>query len=379
MPGGADLRLAGQRRLSVARPERTEPRFVAARRGPGRTRRAGARAHRCAITARAAPARSGAMRLAAVDAAAARQRLVARQMHAAMGAGHHRLRRPPPGRDGFAQRRTRAALRLSSQSSSTTAIRKSRHLHRVSCAAGAAAPRARSASRRRPAAAAPRRRRASAWLAAAPAEGAPAGEQGREDDPAEHREHRLVVPAPLRSRTDAQQHGRRQHDEAGLDEAEGQPLEVQQRHAPPAVAGAAVFSRMRRSARLEQHGMQHGGAEQAVGGDAEQPVQRRQRRFRLRCDSPGKRQRERRRPPRRASASPRRTRGQRHEAAFDWYTASTSHSVSDSTGAKPNRAPGMSEPMPPMSIASATPCASQPTIKRGARQRAAAAGQRRRE
>ena len=31
----------------------------------------------------------------------------------------------------------------------------------------------------------------------APAEGAPSGEEAREDEPAEHREDRLVIPAPL--------------------------------------------------------------------------------------------------------------------------------------------------------------------------------------
>src|SRR5574337_1215085 len=65
--------------------------------------------------------------------------------------------------------------------------------------------------------------------AAAPALSQPAPQQPREDDPREQREDRFVAPAPAGGGQRAQAHREREHDEADLDEAEGQPLQAQQR------------------------------------------------------------------------------------------------------------------------------------------------------
>lgn len=67
-----------------------------------------------------------------------------------------------------------------------------------------------------------------------------------------------------------------------------------------------------------------------------------------------------------AAPSQRRTEGSGTKRLSTVYTATTSHTVIDSTGAKPRRAPGCSVPQPPMSITSTARCASQPTTRAGA-------------
>ena len=159
------------------------------------------------------------MGVAAEDAAASGQRLVARQMNAAMRAGDHLLGR---------LRRRRGAAAAPAGASRRAAARAGRRQRRGRAgtswarprAAGAGRPRARSASRHRRAAARRRPRRRRASPSTAPAEGAPTGEEAGEDEPAEDREHRLVIPAPVVAEPEAEDDRRREDDEAGARRSE---------------------------------------------------------------------------------------------------------------------------------------------------------------
>ena len=68
-------------------------------------------------------------------------------------------------------------------------------------------------------------------------------------------------------------------------------------------------------------------------------------------------------------ASTRRTPGSGTKRLSISCTASTSQTVSDSTGPKPRRAPGSPRPQPPMSSASSAACSSHPATRAGAGKR----------
>ena len=72
----------------------------------------------------------------------------------------------------------------------------------------------------------------------------------------------------------AQQQRGGQDGEACLDEAEGQPLQLQQRHAECAWRAATLQAQPALGA-VEHDGVQHRSPEQAVGADAQHEVQRR--------------------------------------------------------------------------------------------------------
>ena len=237
------------RRRGVALPRRREARVVDQRRAVAgrrrrrrtttrrrRRRRRGARSLRGGRRARRVAAHGGrglrllergAVRLAAEHAAAARQRssrgrCTPQCAQRTIGCGARRRRLG-------AARRARAGSRRCCRAAARAGRRRRPGRAGISCqaaAAGAAPLRARSASRHRPAAAARRRRRASASPCGRASRSARGRQQAGEDEPAEHREHGLVVPAPAASLNQQPSSERgRQHDEAGGDEAEGQALQ----------------------------------------------------------------------------------------------------------------------------------------------------------
>ena len=255
------------------------------------------------LIARSGCACSNAVRWASPqnDAAASRQRLVARQVNAAMRAGEHRLRRSAAAAALRGAAPAGVVAPRSSQSRTTTTTRTAGSSSGSGRrAAGAGRPRARSASRRRRAAAAQRRRRrqrVAFGRASRRRAGRRAGRRRRAS-----RGSRTPSCGPSASgslnqtpRTIAAE----RTTKPAATKRKRQPLEAQQRHACAArIGGSGAPSHLPLGA-IEQQRVQHGDAEQAVRGDAEQPVQRRPDRRGLRMhlarEEPGEDDRRRRR------------------------------------------------------------------------------------
>src|ERR1019366_116040 len=110
---------------------------------------------------------------------------------------------------------------------------------------------------------------------AAPAESPAAGEKAGENDPAEDREQRLVIPTPRIREPGAEDDRRRKRDKAGADETKRQTLEAKDRQSIGPRSGSERGATHLPLGAAEQQRMKNGDAEKAVRSDAEEPVQRR--------------------------------------------------------------------------------------------------------
>ena len=317
--------------------------------------------------ARARPARRGevswravlrllerrAMRVAAEDAAASGQRLVARQMNAAMRAGDHLLRRLPAAARRPPRRRPRRSRRAAARAATKTTTRTEQD---TSCGSGRRRPvqddlehEARAdvgeQQQRRARVDAARRLRPRQPKARRPAS------RPAKTSPAEDREHRLVVPAPVVAEPEAEDDRRRERRRSRRRRSETSAA----RGAASGTPSAAGSAQLRRAPHLplgaiEEERVQDGDAEQAVRGDAEQPVQRRPDRRRLRVDLA----REEPAPARRRRRRATRARGARRRAARSGSRARRRRARATASPTAPARSRSARrvgrEPMPATSI-----------------------------